>query len=53
MAYMDPAKLNREWLDGARKRIQIAHETRLSNPRLSMQILIEIMDELLRRLPES
>ena len=44
-------KLRREWIDGAKKRIGIAHQTRLSNPRLSVDILLEVVGELLKRLP--
>jgi hypothetical protein len=43
------ARLNQEWIQGAR-RIEIADETRLTNPRLSLEILIQLMDELLKRL---
>ena len=44
-------KLSSEWIDGAKKRIEIAHQTRLSNPRLSVDILLEVVGELLKRLP--
>jgi hypothetical protein len=42
--------LSREWLEGSRKRLEIAHLTRLSKPRLSMEILLTLFDELLARL---
>ncbi|MGA2627017.1 MAG: hypothetical protein ABSF63_08150 [Candidatus Bathyarchaeia archaeon] len=50
MAQTSLTKPSREWLEGSKKRLQIAHETRFSNPAVAMQILIQVLDELLDRL---
>ncbi len=43
-------QLSREWLEGSRKRLEIAHHTRLTNPRVCMGIMLQILSELLQRL---
>jgi hypothetical protein len=40
-------QLSKEWLEGSRKRLEIAHQPRFSNPRVSMEILIQVVSELL------
>jgi hypothetical protein len=42
--------VDKEWLQGARQRIDIAHRTRYTNPRLTLDILLALFDELLKRL---
>jgi len=43
-------QLSHEWLEGSRKRLEIAHHSRHTNPRLCMEILLQVLDELLQRL---
>ena len=43
-------QLSREWLEGSRKRLEIAHHTRYSNPRVTVEIVLQVLDELLQRL---
>ena len=44
-------QLSREWLEDSRKRLEIAYQTRHSNPKITMEIVMQILDELLQRLP--
>jgi hypothetical protein len=43
-------QLSREWLEGSRKRLEIALHTRYSNPRVTLEIVLQVLDELLQRL---
>lgn len=44
-------QLSREWLEGSRKRLEIAYHTSHSNPKVTMEIIMQILEELLQRLP--
>ena len=43
-------QVSHEWLEGSCKRLEIAHHTRYSNPRITMEIMLQVLDELLQRL---
>jgi hypothetical protein len=45
-----PTPLDKEWLKGARSRLEIARQIRYSNPRQALDIFLTLFDELLRRL---
>jgi hypothetical protein len=49
-ALMLKKTLSREWIEDSRKRLEIAHQTRYSNPRVTLEVVMQIMDELLQRL---
>jgi len=42
--------LSREWVEESRKRLEIAQQMRYSNPRVTLEMVMQIMDELLQRL---
>lgn len=44
---------SREWLEGSKKRLDIAFQSRFSNPRLAVEILIQVVDELLQKLSDA
>jgi hypothetical protein len=45
-----PNQPSQEWVQGAKRRLEIATTTRFSNPPVTLQILIQIISELLERL---
>jgi len=50
LAAMTSATLD-SWKDDARKNLDYARRLRYTDPRLCMEILIDILDDLLKRLP--
>jgi hypothetical protein len=38
-----------EWLSGALKRLEIAKSTRFTNPAVTLNVLIDVVEELLQR----
>ena len=51
MTYVKPG-FSKEWIDGALRRVEIAHRERRIDPGLSHEIVIEVLTELLKRLPQ-
>jgi hypothetical protein len=47
---MTLTKPSREWLEGSKKRLEIAHRTRFSDPRVTLDVVIQVLSELLERL---
>lgn len=51
MASLDSfTKPSREWLERSKKRLEIAHRTRYTDPKVTMEIIIQTISELLERL---